>query len=168
MVGKQNQRCWSYDKSLGQPLPFSRWGHDFTEHCGIKQLSDAGGFWQLRQSSVVLAGVRCSDLTPHVDNSSAFPHPFPEDTPSKSLRYVFVQVVGQPVSLEVILFFFKFSHWGSLKGDRFTLLEGWACCCCGWPKHSPREMLIWTWQAGQLPLDSLAPLCSEKNKKSSR
>lgn len=48
VVGKQDQRCWSYDKSLGQPLPFSRRGHDFTEHCGIKQLSDAGGFWQLR------------------------------------------------------------------------------------------------------------------------
>jgi hypothetical protein len=93
----------------------------------MKQLWDAGGFWEMTQSSVVLAGLGSSDLTPHVDNPSAFPHPFPEDTPSKPLRYVFVQVVGQLLSLEVILFFFPFSYWGSLKGDR-QVYAPWRLC----------------------------------------
>lgn len=65
-----------------------------------------------------LACAERSGLTAHVGNSSGFPEPFPKDAHVRPVRCMFVQVVDQLFSLEVIPFSFQFSCRGSLKGDK--------------------------------------------------
>lgn len=85
-----------------------------------------------------------SVLASHVANSSGFPEPFPKDAHvRRPVRCMFVQVVDQLFSLEVIPFSFQFSRQGSLEGDkeltapwRLSLLSLWL------PTHSLKETMV--------------------------
>lgn len=166
MVWKYSQRRWSCEcpKSPVQSLPCSWWGFDLTKWFGIKQLCNAGSFWQIVQSFVVLACAEHAGLTPHVGNSSGLPKPFPEDSHIRPVRCMFVQVVDQLFSLEVIPFSFLFP-------SRVT--QGWQGVYCSLkakpavgvaaktqpPRDSDLNLACWL-----LSLDSLAPLSLGKKK----
>lgn len=109
------------------------------------------------QSSVGLACAERRGLISHVGNASGLPKPFPKDSHARPVRCKFVQVVDQLFSLEVIPFWFQFSRWGSLKGDKESTTP-WGLTLLWLPKHSLKETMIWTWLADCLSLDSLAPL----------
>ena len=61
-------------------------------------------------SAVGLACAELRGLISHVGNASGLPKPFPKDSHVRPVRCKFVQVVDQLFSLEVIPFWFQFSH----------------------------------------------------------
>lgn len=162
MVWKQGQRCWSHDKS---PVVTTLY------LVGIwinKMIWNKAALWcrwfLTAQPSMGLACAECRGLISHVGNASGLPKPFPKDSHVRPVRCKFVQVVGQLFSLEVIPFWFQFSRWGSLKGDKKSTAP-WRLILLWLPKHSLKETMIWTWLADCLSLDSLAPLSLGKKKK---
>lgn len=147
MVWKQSQRRWSWEcpKSPVQSLPCSWWGRDWTKWSGIKQLCNAGGFWQM---GPFLWGW-------HAQSTQAWLHmlAIPLVYQSPSPRTLMSGQFGACLYRWWISCFpwksfpsLSFPHWGSLRGDkkftapwRLSLLLPWL------PRHSLQETAIWTW-----------------------